>query len=56
MFPLFAYTGLAAFALVVAQAIQPSEALRGEHHRKLYWTGAIASLGLVSMIGAVLTV
>lgn len=54
MFPLFAYTGLVAFLLFVVQAMQPSDALRGEHHRKLYWTGAVASLGLLGAVGAVL--
>lgn len=54
MLPLFAYTGIFAFAVCVAQAMQPSDALRGEHHRKLYWTGAVASLGLLGAVGAVL--
>lgn len=54
MFPLFAYTGIVALAICVAQAMQPSEALQGEHHRKLYWTGAVASLGFLGAVGAVL--
>jgi hypothetical protein len=54
MFPLFIYTAVAALVVVAAQAIQPSEALRSDHHRKLYWTGAFTSIGLISLVGAVL--
>ena len=54
MFPLLAYTSLAALGLLVVQAIQPDDVLRNPHHRKLYWTGAFASLGLVGAVGAIL--
>jgi hypothetical protein len=54
MFPVFVYTAVAAAAVVAAQAFRPSDALRDEHHRKLYWTGAAASIGLISVFGAVL--
>ena len=54
MFPLFVYTAVAAAVVVAAQAIQPSDALRSDHHRRLYWTGAVTSIGIISAIGAVL--
>jgi len=54
MFPVFVYTAMAALVVVFAQSVHPSEALRDDHHRRLYWTGAAAAIGFVSATAAVL--
>lgn len=54
MFPVFVYTAVAALTVVLAQSVHPSEALRDNHHRRLYWTGAAAVIGLVSAAAGVL--
>lgn len=54
MLPILVYTAVAACAVIVPQAMVPTDALQDDHHRRLYWTGAIASIGLLFAIGAML--
>lgn len=56
MFPILVYTAVAALAVLVPQAIQPTDALRDDHHRRLYWTGALAAILLIGGIGTILIV
>ncbi|WP_210299841.1 hypothetical protein [Kaistia hirudinis] len=53
MFPILIYTAVAALAVLVPQAIQPTDALRDDHHRGLYWTGALAAIGMLCAVGAI---
>lgn len=49
MFPLMIYTAVAALGVTSAQAFRPSQALQSDHHRRLYWMGAAASVGLITL-------
>ncbi len=56
MIAMILYMGAAAGLALGSQFMRPSAALGSQHHRKLYWTGAIASIGFVGIMAGALAI
>lgn len=56
MLAIFVYMGVAAAVALGTQFIRPNTALGSGHHRKLYWAGAVASIGLVGLAAGALVI
>ncbi|MBN9432541.1 MAG: hypothetical protein J0I45_08875 [Bosea sp.] len=56
MYAILIYMAAAGALMLGAQAVRPSQALGDDHHRRLYWGGALASIGLVGIIAGVLVI
>jgi hypothetical protein len=56
MIAILLYMGAAAALALGSQFVRPSAALGSQHHRKLYWTGALASIGLVGLMAGALAI
>ncbi|SHE86917.1 hypothetical protein SAMN02745157_1113 [Kaistia soli DSM 19436] len=56
MLAIVVYMCVAAALGLGSQIIRPSAALGSNHHRKLYWTGAMAAIALVGLFAGALVI
>ncbi|HWJ75627.1 MAG TPA: hypothetical protein VNX29_20890 [Kaistia sp.] len=56
MLSILIYMAAAAALGLGSQIIRPTAALGSDHHRRLYWTGAVAAIGLVGLFASALVI